>query len=143
MVPREPQIPYAQQVLGVAAAVIPIVGSLFAGGWFLVDQVRLRLERKRRFALQPYVRLAHALEQARREEAGPVDWEALRQQQARDTHTLHILVGLHSPLPTTGTHDVDISMSAPIAPTAELVRQWILLSTAVVGLILLALSNVT
>lgn len=127
-------------MLAFFAAVIPIIGALYVAGSVLVHQLRLDRERKVRLSIIPEVHRWHSRMLAEsRESAEPTDYDAI----SAALNAWHAKVlsfhGIEGIGPTAGEHAADLSMSAPRMPAVERRRQWVLLLSAVVGLVLLAL----
>ncbi|WP_100811709.1 hypothetical protein [Microbacterium sp. BR1] len=132
-------------ILAFLAAIIPIGASLYAGASFVIEQTLLARERRMRLALAPRVQELH--ERARLENratgSSPDSPEGKRVRaiphRVRDRILrMHRIPVTHLPYLV---DQVDREMSAGVVSTKELVRQWVLLLSAAVGLILLALDS--
>ncbi len=121
------------------AAFIPIVGSLYAAGSFLIEQAGLAHERRVRERIAP--RVAAVLERENvRARAKEIKWdEPVRIAGEYETYLL-ALNGIGYRGPTWNEHAIDLAMTAPLMSRAERRRQWVLLLTAIAGVVLLAFS---
>lgn len=119
------------------AALIPIVGSLYAAGTFLAEQARLAHERRVRERIAPRVRAEHArqLERAKAKEIGFDEIGLVPNELERRLLSLN---GIEHRRPTFGDVDISVTMSAPLLPASERRRQWVLLISATAGAVLLA-----
>ncbi len=127
------------------AAALPIVGALFAATSYLAEHRAIEREYRVRRRLAPmmeerYWRLRPEME-ARAERMGHVfDPDLLFAEQQRFEE---MMLGLHGlkPPPRFRHLDLNLSMSAPRVPRREIVRQWVLIVSSTVGVILLALDS--
>lgn len=123
----------------VLAALVPSFGALIVAGDVLVEQIRLRSERRVRYRIGDRV---EALRQRLMDETDVLHidvFEVKRRCDARETRLLN-LNGIETPRPTYRDMDVEVAMSAPVLPTRETVRQWILLGSALAGIVLLGVA---
>lgn len=133
--------------LGLFAAIIPIVGSLFCASSFLTEQAHLHHERRVRY------RLSSIIEQRRNEVmarlsaqggpfGGPV-YDAMMQEVTAFENRMLRYNGVEPTRPLIVDFNVSVQMSAPALHGRELRRQWILLASATAGLLLLVADAAT
>ncbi|GGD76478.1 hypothetical protein [Microbacterium murale] len=120
------------------AALIPIVGSLYAAGTFLTEQARLAHERRVRERIAPRIWAEHErqMERAKAREIGFDEVSIVPNEFERRLLTWN---GIEHPRPTYGDMDINVAMSAPLLPASERRRQWVLLVSASAGAVLLAI----
>lgn len=123
------------------AAVIPIVGSLYAAVSYLVEQQHRAHERRVR---ERVARLVYAHYEQFRDEMmaaakprGPVDWDAIKAEKNRFETKLLAANGFKSGRITLGEDDLRRTMSGPLVPAVERRRQWVLLLSSATGLVLI------
>lgn len=125
--------------LGVAAALVPIIGSLWAGCWFLVDQMEARRERRVR------LRVAEMVAQKHRELRDQnLRWDLQNAASRRIDEFREMMLRANGIEPGTATYtgmEVDASMRTPVAPRNELTRQWLVIGSALLGVVFLALDG--
>lgn len=132
-------------MLAFLAAVIPIIGSLYAGGSFLVGMVRVDHEMRVRSRIAPIVDGYYERTRDRWKAAaidGRMDWDALVAERVRFEHMLLDANGVTTKHPTNRDVYTAQMMSAPLVPRAERRRQAVLLISAVIGVVLLALDTI-
>lgn len=124
-------------MLSILAAVIPSIGALLVAGDVLMEQARLRHERRVRY------RISYRVEALQKRLQGDPDFKkkgfsAIRSRCEELEGLLLRLNGLPTTMPTFRDTGVSSAMSGPLLPGRETVRQWILLGSALAGLVLLA-----
>lgn len=134
---------YARSVLALLAALVPIAGSLYAGGSFLAGMFAVDHELRVRERIGPLVneRYESTLATAGRYMSVGVAIEAAMAERKRFERLLLDVNGICVPQPTYRDQYISQTMSAPLVPRAERRRQTVLLVTAVIGVILLALDQ--
>lgn len=128
-------------MLALLAAVVPIIGSLYAGLSFLLEQNHLRWEHRTR------MRINELVESRSEGAAARADARNLRTKGAEteigEMERLRKLLERANGLPDTDTSfravDLRFSLSGTAASPGEVRRQATLLLTAAVGVVLLAL----
>lgn len=124
-------------MLSVMAAVLPIVGSLLVALSVILEQARLRAERRVRVRVDRLVSEREA-RLTDRYSAGRINYDAV----TRDVTELRNLLLRHNGLAPTGLTRGDVrigyAMSGPLLPKSEVARQWTLLLSAASGVVLLA-----
>ncbi|MDT0117790.1 hypothetical protein Q9R20_12415 [Microbacterium sp. PRF11] len=124
-------------VLGFLAALVPIIGSLWAGGWFIADQVEARREYRVR------MRVANMVEERMQRSyelpsGSPEHHRA--QRNAREFGEMMLRVhGVSLSEASYTSMEVEAAMTHPVESASELRRQWLVLGSAVAGLVFLAL----
>lgn len=136
---------YSRIVLAFFAAVIPSSVALVVAIWWMREQSRLRYERRVREKVQVLTNdLTRDVEATRRLRGitsnDPEYWEC-NQMILRVEHEWLSWYGVPITRPTFGRFDIDISMSGPTVRTSEIVRQWLLICSALAGIVLLALDE--
>lgn len=137
--------PYPRHVLAVLAAIVPILGALYAAGSYLVTQSGVAHEYRVRRRLIPIrdERFHRLLPEAkaRAERMGrEFDMDVFIHQLDEMDEVLYTANGVSMP-PSIRFQSLVQSMSAPIVPREERRRQWVLLLTSAAGLFLLALDS--
>lgn len=127
-------------MLSVLAALIPVIGSLYVAASVLLEQRAFKRERRVRERVRPRVaeRREWETQRARRPDGG-VDFDEVgRRVQAWERQ----LLGYYgvAPRPTVGDVDLRLSLSGEIRPQ-EAVRQWVLIISAVVGVVLIGIDQ--
>lgn len=121
-------------VLAFLAALVPIAGSLWAAGWFLVEQAEVRREYRVR------MRVA-AMVDARRAANGRIrDPQRIDRARRELEEFRALMLRVNGIDPRHGSYtamDVEAAMTARVVHTGELRRQWLVLGSAVIGLVLL------
>lgn len=127
-------------MLAFLAAVVPIVGSLYVGCSFLVQQHALVHEQRVRVRIKPMVEARYERDRARAAaRSGLLPYDDLMEDRARFERLLLEANGIYSTGMTWDDFDLHHSMSGTVLPRAERRRQWVLLASSAVGLVLLAL----
>lgn len=124
------------------AAVVPILGSLYVGTSFLIEQQRLAHELRVRVRILPLVDERHRLnmDRARRDTSlGASDTDELLAERAAFQRMMLQANGITGRGKTLGDFDLEHAMSRPVLPAVERRRQWVLLLSSALGLALLAL----
>lgn len=130
-------------MLTVLAAIVPIIGALYAAGSYLVEQSHVAHEYQVRRRLIPlrderFHRLLPE-EKARSKRMGrEFDMDVFMHQLDETDEVLYAANGVRRP-PTSRWQSLMQSMSASLVPKEERRRQWVLLLTSAAGLVLLAL----
>lgn len=133
-------------MLALFAALVPIVGSLYAGASFLLEHRSLAAERRIREHVEALVteRQPSAEARAQRAQAWDKQWYLRRGDELQDFRRVMLAAhGVYGLGPTWTEHGIDLAMSGPKFSHLELRRQRILLVTASVGVALLAASLLT
>ncbi len=131
-------------VLAFIAALVPILGSLYAGTTFLIDAARADHERRVRYRIAPLVEAHMEVELSRGSTHGTrrgLDHEVMSVERARFRRMLLEANGIYAKPPTWGDHDIAVAMSMPLVPKRERQRQTVVIFTAVVGVVLLGLEG--
>lgn len=129
-------------MLTLLAALIPIAASLYVAVSTLAEQSRLASERRIRIRVAAIVRAQADAVTARARDATdgtPYYVVAMNENHAFAERMLSyngIATG-----PTVGEHDINISMSGPEMSLHQRRGQWILILSAVAGVVLLALGD--
>lgn len=127
--------------LGVAAAIVPIIGSLWAGCWFLADQMEARREHRVR------IRVAEMVAEKHREvREQNLRWDRSNAANERIHEFGEKMLRANGIEPgTTSYTDIEVgaSMRTPVAPRSELMRQWLVIGSALLGVLFLALDGLT
>lgn len=125
----------------VLAAVVPIVGSLWAGAWFIIEQLALKREQRARLRVQElgaaYRERIQALNLPRLNGMHPyqrVDAAVM----AYEAQMLRYY-GVEPGGMTFAEFDVQTQMSAPVVHRSELRRQVLITMTAAAGVVFLAI----
>lgn len=122
----------------ILAALVPSLGALLVAGDVLVEQVQLRAEHRVRRRVKEKVETLrdhlHKTTDLLAVGAGPV----IARCHEYETRLLN-LNGLEPNYPTYADMDLAVQMSAPLMPSRETVRQWVLLLTGLAGVALLAI----
>lgn len=134
---------YPRIVLAFLAALVPIIGSLYAGGSFLAEHVRVGRERRIRQHVQRLVdeRMPAAEERAEawlKQNPGGRSYGPYPELQEYERMLL-AAHGIEDKNPTLGDVDVSLAMSSWGTSPRELRRQTVLLITATAGVVLLAM----
>lgn len=127
-------------MLAFLAAVIPIVGSLYVAGSYLAEQVRLRHELRVRYRVAEVANDHY--ERVLREQAEGLrdsDISLPGRELDRVTRMLLEANGLGESRPTYTDASVRLAMSGSVQSRTEVRRQWALLASSAVGLVLLAI----
>jgi hypothetical protein len=127
-------------VLAFLAAVVPIIGSLYVAGSYLVEQMRSSNEKRTRYrvaeiANEHYNRIR--AEQA--EGTRPADISLAGLEQQRVKRMLLAANGLDEKGPSYTDVEIQAAMSGHVRSGVELRRQWVLLLSSAAGLVLLAI----
>ncbi|WP_295839825.1 hypothetical protein [uncultured Microbacterium sp.] len=126
-------------MLAYLAAVVPIIGSLYVGCSFLIQQHALVHEQRVRIRIQPMVEARYERDKKRAAaRLGVVPFDDLLIERARFERLLLEANGVHGAGMTWDDFDLQHSMSGTVLPQAERRRQWVLLASSAVGLVLLA-----
>lgn len=120
-------------VWSVLAAVIPSLGALAVAGSVLLEQARLAHEHRVRHRIAPLVWERHQELFAQASRDGTSLGDASIRSTEYETWLLE-LNGIHNARPTYEDMDVDVAMTGPLMPPREVVRQWVLLVTALIGI---------
>ena len=129
-------------MLAFLAAVVPIIGALYVGTSFLVEQQRLAHEKRVRLRIRRLVDERHRsnIERARLlSSLAAVDMDALMRERAAFERMLLEANGVTARGKTWGDWDLEQAMSRPVLPAVERRRQWVLLLSSALGLALLAI----
>lgn len=131
-------------VWGALAAVVPILGSLWAGASFIGEQLELRREKRVRHHVQAlvedYRNRRHAEGMKRGLDAGASYQRAIELATGFEDRMLGYH-GVRAGGITSGEFDVQIRMSAPVVPRSELLRQSVVVFTAAAGVAFLAIAG--
>ncbi|AWB85499.1 hypothetical protein [Mycetocola zhujimingii] len=122
------------------AALIPIAASVYAAASTLVEQWRLAEERRIRVKVAKLVRAQSDEVEARarpRADGTPASIVALEENQAFEKRMLSHY-GISSAGPALDEYDINISMSGPEMSRHQQRIQWVLIVSAILGVILLA-----
>ena len=131
-------------MLAFLAAVIPIVGSLYVGCSFLMQQNALVHERKVRVRIGPPVKARYERDRARNaSSAVPLPVDSMMRERARFERLLLEANGVYGRGMTWDDFDLHHAMSGTVLPRAERRRQWVLLVSSAAGLILISLDATT
>lgn len=138
--------PYTRIVLAFLAALVPIIGSLYAGGSFLAEHARAARERSVRKHVQRLVdeRIPAAEERAvawLKRNPGQRSYGPYPELQEYERMLL-AAHGIEGEDPTRGDVDVSLAMSSWGTSPRELRRQAVLLATATAGVVLLAMDAI-
>jgi hypothetical protein len=134
-------------MLVLMAALVPILGAIYAAASYLMQQARAAHEYRVRRRLMPmrderYHRLL-PLEMKRYERMGiPFDMDLFLHRLDLTDEVLYRANGI-SPPPRYRTHALNAAMSTPLLSLEERRRQWILLISSAVGVVLLAVAELT
>ncbi|QRY39423.1 hypothetical protein JVX92_07570 [Microbacterium hominis] len=120
-------------------AVVPIAGSVYAGGSFLVEQARVRWEYRTRKRVQALVNERRPAAQARARARTGNMMELGSEEIADFNRVMLAASGLEPATKTIGEFDLDQAMSGTAAAPGEIRRQAVLLLSAVIGVLLIAL----
>lgn len=128
---------------GFFAALVPILGSLYVAFSFLAEQGRLHHERRVRYRVSALVERRREVAKAIHMPAGSRWTPALRAavdaEVAAFSEQMLRYNGVRPTRPIIRDLNVAVAMSAPALHSSELRRQWTLLVSATVGLVLLVI----
>lgn len=127
-------------MLSLLAAVIPVLGSLYVAGSVLVEHAGLAHERRVRERVQALVE-SHAAgieARAKPKDGAPAYMVAMEERNEFERRML-AHNGIVRPRPTFGEFDIRIAMSRDVLSSLERRRQWVLILSAVAGVVLLAI----
>lgn len=130
-------------MLALLAALIPIVGSLYAGASFLLEHRSLAIERRTREHVEALAALRQpaAAARAQRAKAWDKQWYQREGEELQDFRRVMLAAhGIDGLGPTWAEHGIDLAMSGPKFSRLELRRQRVVLLTASIGVALLAAS---
>lgn len=119
----------------------PCAGSLYVAGSVLVEHSRLAHERRVRVRVQALVESHTAGIEARAKpkDGAPAFMVAMEEQRAFEQRML-AHNGIAGPELTAGEFDINIRMSGEVLSFRERRRQWALILSALVGVVLLAIN---
>lgn len=127
-------------MLSLLAAVIPVLGSLYVAGSVLVEHSRLAHEQRVRERVQALVE-SHAagIEARAKPKDGAPAYMVAMEEQGKFEERMLAHNGIIRPRPTFGEFDIKIAMSGEVLSSRERRRQWVLILSAVVGVVLLGI----
>lgn len=127
-------------MLSLLAAVIPVLGSLYVAGSVLVEHAGLAHERRVRERVQALVE-SHAagIEARAKPKDGAPAYMVAMDERGKFEERMLAHNGIVRPRPTIGEFDLKISMSGDLLSSLERRRQWVLILSAVTGVVLIAI----
>lgn len=130
-------------MLTLLAALIPIAASLYVAASTLAEQSRLASERRIRTRVAAIVRAQADAVRARARPAadGTPDYMVAMKENQAFTERMLWHNGIAISGPTVGGHDINVSMSGPELSQHQQRGQWILIVSAIAGVILLAVGD--
>lgn len=132
-------------VLAFLAAIIPSSVALLVAIWWMREQSRLRYERRAREIVQvlrnDLTRDAVDARRSRGLTSRDAEYFAYDEMLQRVEDDWLRWYGVPVTKPTMGSFDIDVSMSGPTVRTSEIARQWLLIWSALAGIVLLALDQ--
>ncbi len=133
---------YPLLVLAFLAAVVPIIGSLYVGCSFLIQQNALVHEQRVRVRIKPMVEARYERDKEKAAaRLGVVPFDDLLAERERFERLLLEANGVYGAGMTWDDFDLHHSMSGTVLPQAERRCQWVLLASSAIGLVLLAIDT--
>ncbi len=132
---------YSRNVLAFLAALIPILGSLYAAGSYSIEHAGRRRERRIREHVKDvaWAREPEATARAdARDAREPSAWHSPYDEIEEFEEKLLQAHGLSKTGVSPREIDLALAMSGPVATAIELRRQWVAILTAAVGVVLVA-----
>lgn len=128
------------------SALVPSLAGLVVAAWIVLEQIHRRREKQTRISLQPERQRLFDAALAEAHDHPPVDYDALRSRSEQDYRTLLEISGISRSRAkrsvTLAEDTVETEVGATL-PTAEVIRQLILLFGATAGIVLLAVAEIT